>query len=377
VAVLRVIVDNILAPDPSGVNRYAREITKALVRTAPRDCTVVGVCAEHDPEHLADLRQQVPGLADLIVLPATSAQLGFGWSTGLPPRMLPAGLTHSPTLLAPFFRHDRTKTPVDQVVATLHSTALWTAPETLSRREAFVFARTIRRAERYADAVVVTNHTVAEALDEHTTLGERVHLIPAAPTHALTARGPVAQRAAEYGLPERFLLTFASEPTANLELLLAAYDRAGRPEPLIVVGAQNQGEAPLSGLLAAHGLYAPDVQVLGVIDDDMLAVTLTRATALLDLGTSDMVGLSLLDAMAARTPVITSADRVQTELTGGAGLTVSLTSSSAVDRLRQSIVEVTSEAKVRNRLKQEGGDWVKQFSWQQSARQIWALHADL
>ena len=37
---LRVIVDQILAPVPGGIGRYAEELTRALIETAPPGCTV-------------------------------------------------------------------------------------------------------------------------------------------------------------------------------------------------------------------------------------------------------------------------------------------------------------------------------------------------
>lgn len=376
-AVLRVIVDNVLAPDPTGVNRYSVEITRGLIRTAPEDCAVVGVCAEHRPEELDRLRELLPGLADLIVLPASSAQLAFAWGTGMPPRMLPEGLTHSPTMLAPFTRHDHLRYSSEQVVATLHSAALWTAPETLTRAEAIVFSRTIRRAERYADALVVTNHSVADAVERFTSFGSRLRLVPAAPTPHLVTGGALKEKAREAGLPEDFLLMFAHGPAANLELSLAAYAASGAPLPLVIVGAQDRGQTPITELLDTFGLQPPRVLVLGVVDDSELSVALTKATALIELGTTDMVGLSLLDAQLARTPVVTSAGDASAEITGGAALTVPLDGTGAVGALADAIHRVSTDSHLRSRLRQEGSDWVKEFSWDQSAHDIWTLQADI
>ena len=35
-ATLRVIIDQIVAPVPGGIGRYAEELTRQLIRTAPR-----------------------------------------------------------------------------------------------------------------------------------------------------------------------------------------------------------------------------------------------------------------------------------------------------------------------------------------------------
>ena len=376
-AQLRVVIDNLFDADPSGVTRYTTEITRALIRTAENGDTVSGVIASHPQELTRRLESQFPGLDRLIRLPASSSQLALAWNMGIPPRLLSDGTTHSPTMLAPFFSHNRMIEPGVQTAVTLHSGAIWTAPETLSRRERMRIGRLLKLTERYADAIVVTHHELAHLVDQNTRMGDRVQVVPVSPTRHLVARGSVAGRARELGFPDRFLIAFASERPASLRLLLAAYAQAHLEEPLLLIGRQDPGQTPASRIIADSGLNADQVRLLGEVDDEALAVLNTRASALIYFGDGDALGLPLFDAMVARTPVIYPNAESLLEVTGGAGLSVPLEGSSLVNGMAAAMRTVMTDKEAVKRLAQEGADRARSFTWEDSARAIWALHRSL
>ena len=121
----------------------------------------------------------------------------------------------------------------------------------------------------------------------------------------------------------------------------------------------------------------PRVPVLVVGDDWDLSDALTEAAARIELGTTEMVGLSLLDAQLARTPVITSAGDASAEITGGAALTVPLDGTGAVGALPDAIHRVSTAPHLRSRLRQAGSDWGKELSRDQSAHDTRAPQADI
>lgn len=374
---LRVIVDNLFDTAPTGVTRYTAELARALVRTADADDRVTGVIASHPAESVDRLRTQLPTLTDLAALPATSGQLALAWNLGIPPRMLSDGATHSPTMLAPLFSHNRLLEPGVHTVVTLHSTAFWTAPERLSRRARARFGRMLTLAERHADAVVVSHHGVADLLDERTDLGNRVHIVPVAPTRRLIASEPFEPRLRALGLPERFLLAFASETEAALRLVLSALARSKVTVPLLLVGRQQPGQVPASRLIAEAGLGPDRVQLVGEVEDDVLALLNTAALGLVYFGDDDSLGLPLLDAMAARTPIIYPSTDGLLEITGNAGLSVDVDGRSAVDELVDALRTVTGDEERAARLAQEGVDRARSFDWDDSARTVWDIHRAL
>lgn len=375
--VLRVIVDNLFTAVPDDTTRYTRELTAALIRTAPDACSVQAVTGTHSAESIAEVRAALPGLEDLIQLPASSAQLALAWNVGIPPRMLPDGLTHSPTTLAPLFAHNRRLDPGVQTVVTVHSARYWDDTADLSLTARARVGRLLRRIERFADAVVVPRHSVAEILDERTTLGDRIQVIPMSPSRTMVARGPVATRATELGCPAKFLLTYAAEGETNLRLILAAVARADAGVPVIVAGRTRPGDTSIESLRDQAGLTAEQVLPFAEVDEESLAVLNTRALALIALGNEDSSGLSLFDAMVARTPVIYAGTPDMLEITGGAGLPVSADSFDLVDQLTQALTTVTTDREQLRVLQQEGADRARSFTWEDSARAVWALHAEL
>ena len=225
---LRVTLDELAATPYGGASRYAGELTRALIATAPADTEVVGMVPaspEHDYERIGGL---LPGLARLEKNALTARGLATAWRRGLlRPRR--TGMLHATGMLAPLGSHDRMHQPGDQVVVTVHDAIAWTSPELLTPGVAGWRRAMGSRIERYADAVVVPSHAVAAELAEHLELGERIRVVPGAPSSSLlpTDDADADAHAVALGLPERYLLTVAStEPRKNLGALLEEIGRA-------------------------------------------------------------------------------------------------------------------------------------------------------
>ena len=62
---LRVVVDQMVTPLPNGISRYAEELTRALIQTAPKGCSVEGMVSALPPEKVAAIEAALPGLAEL------------------------------------------------------------------------------------------------------------------------------------------------------------------------------------------------------------------------------------------------------------------------------------------------------------------------
>ena len=87
---LRVIVDDVLAPTPNGQSRYAEELTRALIATAPRGASVEGVVSASPEAEYEDLLDRLPGLA-LHKSSLARRELAAAWQHGF--TRLPASCT--------------------------------------------------------------------------------------------------------------------------------------------------------------------------------------------------------------------------------------------------------------------------------------------
>lgn len=375
---LRVIVDEVLTEVPDGTSRYSLELTRQLIATAPRGCDVEGIIAAHDDKDRLLLDQVLPGLAGLQSLPVGSRELRLAWQMGV---KLPVGggLIHAPSLLAPLFKHKGRGT-LEQTTVTVHDVSAYTAPDAVGIVEAAWQKAMVKRARKFADAIVVPTHAVAEQLDEVARLGDRIRVIGGAPSDTLRVPADADARAAALRLPERYVATVSSlDPRRGLRELIAAMAHPlMNGTPLVVVGPEEFRGEHVATVAMEAGLPEGRVRALGTLGDSDLAVVLSRASVFAYPNLISGFGLPVVEAMRFGTPVVHSDDPAVAEVAFGAGVAVPREDAAGYpERLAQAISAVLADGAVRDRLRFAGMDRAAAFSWQDSAERVWALHAEL
>lgn len=369
---LHVTLDELAATPYGGLSRYAGELTRALLATAPEGAEVVGMVPaspEPDYERIGAL---LPGLARLEKSVLAHRELSAAWRRGLG-RPSRTGMLHATSLLAPLGAHDRVHQPGDQVAVTIHDAIAWTAPELLPPRTVSWQHAMAARAERFADAVVVPSHAVAAELAEHLDLGDRIRVIPGAPSSGLIPPRGAGRRATELGLPEQYLLTVAgTEPKKNLAALLDALPLTREQLPLVVVA--DDADA-VTELAAQAGVAEGHVVALGALADEDLGVVYLRAHAYLQPSAAEGFGLAVMEALGFGLPIIHTDVPALDELTAGAAISVPREPEGLPGRLAEAIDAV--DGALAERLGTAAGDRARAFSWRDSAEKVWQLHADL
>ena len=371
---LRVIIDDMLHGSPAAA-RYAEELTRELIVTAPPGCIVEGFVSastEPDYERVAD---RLPGLARLHKSALARRELVAAWSHGFT-RLPGAGMVHAPSLLAPLRRHDRLNNG-DQLVVTIHDTLAWRHPEALSSRAVSATKALGKRAERYADAVVVPTHAVAAELSELLTLGTRIRVISGAPATAIRLPMDADDRAEALRLPVSYVVARTVSPAAIRTLIAAIADVDPTAHLLIVGPAEDDAELIAAATDAGLGAR---VRGLGQLADADLAVVLARASVFSAVEPTEGYGGPILDALALGTPVVHSDDASAVELTADAGITVALEGAPEAEHpalLAAALSQVLDDAQTAERLKYLGLDRSRAYNWRTSAERVWQLHADL
>ncbi|TQL48664.1 glycosyltransferase involved in cell wall biosynthesis [Homoserinimonas aerilata] len=386
---LRVIVDPIVAPVPGGIGRYTEELTRKLIETAPPGCDVTGiVSATVDDDH-DRLETLLPGMTELIRMPLPRRELALAWRAGLtalPGRTADGtwrrakAMVHSTTPLAPLGRHDRLNEIGNQTVVTVHDIAPWTHPGALSPGRAALYKSMVKRAHRYADAVVTPTHAVANLLNEIMDFGDRIRVIGGAVSSKLKLPVDADARAEKLGLPEQYILTTGTlEPRKRLDALIASLSEADSVDlPLLITGPTAWGGRDAQAVAAEAGLPTGRVRTLGYLDDADLAVILDRATVFAYPSVAEGFGLSIVEAFSLGTPVVHADTASLVEVAAGAGIAVPHENPDAYPRrLAQVINSVVTEPGLAERLRYQGLDRAKAFSWADSAQKVWQLHADL
>jgi len=377
VITLSVIADRMLSETPSGVGRYTEELTRALVATAPDGCQVEAIIGSHGQDAPHRLRERIAGLSGVHASPLTTSQLELVWRLGRGAGSK-ASLLHAPTPFAPLRDHDRSDGR--QAAVTIHDLAPWRHPDSLPRGRAALLRSMAKRAERYADALVVPTHAVAEGLAEFLDFGDRVRVIGGAVASTLVVPRYPDVEADRLGLPQDFLLTVATpEPRKGLRPLLESLILPGAPDlPLVVVGAETWGETSIDTLIAEVGVPPSRVRAIGVLDDRSLALALSRARAFVYPSLDEGFPLPVVEAFHFGTPVVHSDSPAILEVSAGAGVVVGREpAADYAARLAEALGRVLGDSALLDRLAVLSRDRARAFSWHDSAERVWQLHADL
>ncbi len=179
-----------------------------------------------------------------------------------------------------------------------------------------------------------------------------------------------AAAARKYGLDGAYLLFISTiQPRKNLVRLIDAYAQALNlyPElpPLALGGKPGWLTRQIEQRAAAHGIAA-QVRFLGYVDDADLPALIGGATIYLLPSLYEGFGMTVLEAMACGTPVITSNVSSLPEVAGPAAILVDPTDTAA---LATAIGDLARDADRRADLRTQGLDWAARWTWERSARQ--------
>ncbi len=164
-----------------------------------------------------------------------------------------------------------------------------------------------------------------------------------------------------------FLFVGGTEKRKNLGAVLEAFASLDGFE-LRVVGAHDA--SPVHDARREQR----GVQWLGRVGEEELVELYRRATALVFPSRYEGFGLPVLEAMARRTPVITSTSSSLPEVARGAALMVD---PDDVDGLRDAVRRLAAEPGLREELIDRGAAVVSGFSWDKTARATVAAYEEL
>ncbi|MCK6066755.1 MULTISPECIES: glycosyltransferase [Microbacterium] len=361
-ATLRVVLDQLVSPTSRDLAEASRALTNALIATAPRGADVAGIIPRgEDPA--------VDGLVDLSRLGLPRRELAASWQLGMAPGV-GKGMIHSPTLLAPLVRHDRVN-ETHQVVVTLWDLRAWEAPEALSRPEVMWHRAMLKRAERYADAVVVPTHAMADALAGIAPrLAGRIRVIAGAAPEGFRVPTDVAGRLRSLDLPGTFVATAGGAAASDgLAPAFAGIVGAGWDGDVVVLDCPDGEEPAVVELAAAAGVPEARVHVRGSLEPfDRAAVHGSASMFLAPSERSDWPWRAV-EAITTGTPVVAADSPAHREVLADSAATAS--PAGFGDAISSALGERSEVLRVH------ASDRARAFSWVSGAERIWQLHAEL
>lgn len=374
VATLRVVLDQVVAPTDRSLSEASRELARALVAGAPSGCEVEAIA----PAGGEDVAAAVPGLADVrraaLARRELSGALQFGLATGLG-----GGMIHSPSLFAPLVKHDRVHNN-DQTVVTVWDLRPWEAPVELPRPVVAWHKAMLRRAVKYADAVVVPTHSLAARLVEIAPqLGDRVRVIAGASPLGFSVPSDEIGRRRALDLPEGFVL-LAGGPLGSegLDTGLAAVAVSGVDLPVVVIDVEEGHEPAVVELASAAGLPERRMHVRGSLDAADRGAVFGGAVAFVAPSRRAAFPWRVVDALTLGVPVVAASSTVHDEVVVDGGVLVPGADAGEVaSGMGEALARGLGSTAAAERLGVLAGDRGRAFSWREAADKVWMLHAEL
>ena len=179
-------------------------------------------------------------------------------------------------------------------------------------------------------------------------------------------------------LPKEYLLFLGNtDPKKNTSNVLRAYAKyaASEPAPMPLVVA-DLPEDRIDSILAEEGLarIKSCIHRLGYVHPSDMPHLYGNATVFLYPSLRESFGLPIIEAMAASTPVITSARASMPEVAGSAAM---LVDPERPDHIAHMISILVSDVSLRNALRQRGRNRARSFSWYAAADQLRTIYAEV
>ncbi len=176
----------------------------------------------------------------------------------------------------------------------------------------------------------------------------------------------------KYSLPKHYAFFMGNnEPRKNLGNLIRAFTSLTEGQRqgciLVIAGAKGWNDEELTAL-ASDGEKRGFVKRIGYVEDTDAPALYAGARCFIFPSFYEGFGLPILEAMAARTPVITTRGSSMHEVAGRAALYIN--DPEDVHEMAIQISRMLSDAQLRKKLISMGNQRLKDFSWGKSARQL-------
>lgn len=150
-------------------------------------------------------------------------------------------------------------------------------------------------------------------------------------------------------------------PYKNIKVLLESFVDVKKriPHSLIIIGKKEVSREPL--------LEDERIHYLDYVSADELPFFYSYADLLVHPSLFEGFGITILEAMACGTPVISSGSGSLPEVVGDAGILFDPLDS---EKLGEIILDVTTNEGLRNQMREQGFRQIKQFSWDKTAEGI-------
>ncbi len=354
---------------PTGVDRYARGIVRALVSVRPEWDVVLARWRTPDPApydavdagstrvRTSVLPRYGYRMAELVGL-----EVPFDLAT-----RVDADVWLFPDFVALPLRKARPS------VTVVHDLSFRIAQKTGLRMHRSYLERQVARAVRCSTVVTVSAFVREQVVDAYGISPHDVHIVsPGVDLELFRPASDAGRRRvrAELALDRPYVLSVgALHPRKNLCRLIAAYSGLGdlaRDHDLILAGPTNRHSS--RELAAVHAYAGPGrVRTVGFVDEALLPALYAEAEVTVEASLYEGFGIPVLEAMACGSPVLAASGSALVEAGGDAAGYVDPQDTAA---LTAALRCVLSGPALRQERREAGVEWARQHGWAASGERM-------
>ncbi len=230
-------------------------------------------------------------------------------------------------------------------------------------------SRQTKFAAKYSDQIVAVSKS---------TKNDLVRLYKANPAkikviyHGVDERYKLSLSKKKVGVPH-FLFVGSYKPSKNIPNIIKAFNlfikSFNAPYQLVLAGSNYWGDSDIAKLIRDLDLGSK-VKIAGFVPEDDLPKLYRGATAFVSPSFYEGFGMPFLEAMTCGVPVIASSCGSIPEIVGNAAL---LVNPDDINELKEAMMKVATDEKLRNQMVTKGLKQAEKFSCQKSARELLKL----
>ena len=351
-----------------GIAHYAHRVYDGLMEHSDINVMPVATCSNRALSAKRELQKNTR----LVLLPWGRKITPLAWTfLNYPPiehwLKESIDITHIVSLGFPVATRKKLVVTVHDIGPLTHQKYFYTNP--------WLFKRSFDHMVRYADAIICVSQATADEVVGYVgaELTDRIHVIH----EGVDVSGYTHDSIDIYSngienMPPKdvpfFLAAGAISPRKNINRVLEAFSKIkdSIPHHFVLAGGKGWNEGDLEGLITDLGLV-DRVHQLGYVSDDQLQAIYKEASFYIHASLFEGFGLTVLEAMAAGCPVITSNISSLPEVAGNAALLVDPFS---VEEIADAMEQFSLNAELRGEYIIKGQAHAQTFRWDDTADQI-------
>ena len=350
-----------------GIARYARELHEELSLMPSLNVTPVAAWSSMLPEDLKDFKAKT----NLRILPFGRRLAPLAWTYLKSPLIekwmsCNVDVVHALSLGYPV----ATRKPF---VVTVHDLGPLTHPEYFTNTKPWIMKLALGQMVKQADAIICVSQSTADEVSNYvgSHIESRLHVVHEGVADAFFTRTDPACLD-NLSLPAKnvpFILAAGKiSPRKNVQGILKALSiiKNDIPHHLVLVGGSGWEMQMVSEVLKEEGL-STRVHFTGFVTDEQLRALYASAALYVHPSLYEGFGLTVLEAMASGTPVITSNSSSLPEVSGDAGR---LVEPSNVEELAAAMNEICNDETLALSMKRAGINRAKGFKWSECAAKV-------